>query len=87
MHGERYLPWFRCWYMFAHRDDESSFMKSVFIPRSCCLHLSEISFYHCLSFPTKGGVMDAHWLIFGSAILGVPVTAIVVFEKGQQTSQ
>lgn len=31
--------------------------------------------------------MDANWLIFGAAILGVVVTAIVVHKKDQQKPQ
>ena len=31
--------------------------------------------------------MDANWLIFGGALLGVVVTAIVVYKKDQQKSQ
>lgn len=31
--------------------------------------------------------MGANWLIFGAAILGVVVTAIVVYKKDQQKSQ
>lgn len=30
--------------------------------------------------------MDANWLIFGAVILGVVVTAIVVYRKDQQKS-
>lgn len=31
--------------------------------------------------------MDANWLIFGAAIFGVVVTAIVVYKKDQQKPQ
>jgi hypothetical protein len=31
--------------------------------------------------------MDANWLIFGAAIFGVVVTAIVVYKKDQQKQQ
>jgi hypothetical protein len=29
--------------------------------------------------------MDANWLIFGAAILGLVVTAVVVYKKDQQS--
>ncbi len=28
--------------------------------------------------------MDAHWLTFGAAIIGLVVAAVVVYKKGQQ---
>lgn len=73
--------------LIRHQPHGAAFCKDIFMSSSSwrlnCVFISLI--YDSFSRKRKGDIMDANWLTFGAAILGLVVAAVVVYKKGQQS--